>query len=61
MNDSISDHYVAQCVALAGNSVVHSVYVGTEEPPFAANIAVNERHIRLNRAYQFVRGVGLRV
>ena len=32
--------------------------VGAEEPSFTANIAVNTRHIRRNRAYQFVLEVG---
>jgi hypothetical protein len=28
------------------------------DPSFTANIAVNKPHIRRNRAYQFVLGVG---
>ncbi len=57
-SDGIDGHYVAQCVALASDSVVQSAHVGAEEPSFTANIAVNKRHIRRNRAYQFVLGVG---
>jgi hypothetical protein len=58
-SDSISVHYVAQCVALASDSVVQSAYEGAVDPSFTANIAVNKRHIRRNRAYQLVLGVRL--
>jgi hypothetical protein len=60
LSDSIDDHYVAQCVALASNSVVQSVYEDTEASFFTAKNAANKRHVRRNRAYQFVFCVGLR-
>jgi len=58
-SDSIQCHYVAQCVAHASDSVVQSVYEGAVDPSFTANIAVNKRHIRRNRAYPLVLGVRL--
>jgi hypothetical protein len=48
-SDSISGHYVSQCVALASDRVAQSVYEGTDDPPFAANFAVNKRRIHRNR------------
>lgn len=57
-SDNIDGHYVAQCVVLASDSVVQSVYQGSEASSFTANIAVNKRRIRRNRAYQLVCGVG---
>jgi hypothetical protein len=60
-SDSICGYYVAQCVVLASDRVVQSVYEGVDDPSFTANIAANKPHIRRNRAYQFVLGVGLRV
>ncbi len=60
LSDSINGNYVAQCVALASDSVVQSAYEGAEASFFTAKNAANKRHIRRNRAYQFVLGVGLR-
>ena len=56
-SDSIQDHYVAQCVALASHCVVQSIGEGAEASSFTAKNAANKRHIRRNRSYQFVLGV----
>jgi hypothetical protein len=37
---------------------VQSASEGVEHPSFTANIAVNKRHIRRNRAHQFVLDLG---
>ena len=57
-SDSMYGHYVAQCVALASDSVVQSDYEGAEGASFNANIAANKRRIHRNCSYQFVLRVG---